>query len=110
MQHKKQVDWELRSALVALDESSSSEITIGYEPVYAIGTGKVPRPGFLTEQLSSIKKVLSEFNLNLKILYGGSINKNNAAEILELGFDGLLVGSSSLNPEELQKIGVNMLA
>jgi 3-phosphoglycerate kinase/triosephosphate isomerase len=110
VQHKKQVDWELRSALVALDESSSSEITIGYEPVYAIGTGKVPRPEFLIEQLSSIKKVLSDFNLNLKILYGGSINKNNAAEILELGFDGLLVGSSSLNPEELQKIGINMLA
>ena len=116
LEHRNQVSWELRSALSALDWSNRSnasdtnQVVIGYEPVFAIGTGKVPKPEFLKDQLGSIRKILSELNLSLKILYGGSINKDNSTEILKLGFDGFLVGSASLDPEELQKIGINMLA
>ena len=77
---------------------------VAYEPIWAIGSGKVPRPeevaamhAFIREELV---RQLGEAGRELRILYGGSVNVGNAAGLLgipEVG--GALVGGSSLEPD-----------
>ena len=75
--------------------SNLDNLIVAFEPVSAIGTGK-PYP------LEAAKKSLLSFRkiVNAPILYGGSVSKSNAQDYIELGFDGLLVGSASLNPDD----------
>ena len=78
------------------------EIIFGYEPLWAIGTGKVPKLDEIEDAAKTIKEFCGE---NKKILYGGSINSNNSKDILELNeIDGALVGGASLNPKEFAMI------
>ena len=78
------------------------EIIFGYEPLWAIGTGKVPKLDEIEEVSNTIKEFCGE---NKKILYGGSINSGNCKDILKLKeIDGALVGGASLIPEEFAMI------
>ena len=78
------------------------EIIFGYEPLWAIGTGKVPKLDEIEEAAKTIKEFCGE---NKKILYGGSINSSNCKDILKLKeIDGALVGGASLNPKEFAMI------
>ena len=78
------------------------EIIFGYEPLWAIGTGKVPKLDEIEEAVKTIKEFCGE---NKKILYGGSINISNSRDILNLKeIDGALVGGASLNPKEFAMI------
>ena len=78
------------------------EIIFGYEPLWAIGTGKVPKLDEIEEVAKTIKEFCGE---NKKILYGGSINSSNCSDILKLKeIDGALVGGASLNPKEFAMI------
>jgi 3-phosphoglycerate kinase/triosephosphate isomerase len=108
--HKKEVHEQLISALKPLNSLDSKSIEVAYEPVFAIGTGLVPTPEYLKEQLASVKDALSDLGIESKVFYGGSVNESNANEILSLGFDGVLVGTASLEPRSLQKIATNMLS
>lgn len=108
--HRKEVAEQLKSTIVGLNSLTSRSLTIAYEPVFAIGSGQTPEEDFLSEQLSSIREILSDYGLESKVLYGGSVNQANAKEILTLGFDGLLVGSASLSAESLEAIGINITA
>ena len=78
------------------------EIIFGYEPLWAIGSGKVPK----LDEIKDVSNIIKEFcGENKKILYGGSINSNNSKDILELNeIDGALVGGASLNPKEFAMI------
>lgn len=85
-------------------------IIIAYEPVWAIGTGKVPSLNQINNIHSKIRLLLAKkighSNSNkISILYGGSVNAQNAVEILNLSqVDGALVGGASLKLPDFSKI------
>ena len=79
----------------------SDKVVIAYEPLSAIGTGKVPSLTDISNVLSGIKKNY----FGIRTLYGGSVNANNVKDILSIAsVDGVLVGGASLKVEELNKI------
>ena len=82
---------------------NKSNIFIAYEPVWAIGSGVIPQSEDLFKTIEFIK---SKFKGKLpKILYGGSVNDNNASSILEIDeVGGVLVGGASLIAEKFWSI------
>jgi len=86
------------------------KIIIAYEPVWAIGTGKVPSLDDINKIHEKIRHILSNlvslrFSRHVSILYGGSVNAVNSADILNLDHvDGALVGGASLKSKEFCKI------
>ena len=95
-----------------LDESvpkniNKNNIMIAYEPIWAIGTGRVPNNSSINEMLNMIKDWLvnNEMDSSINILYGGSVNKSNAEEIfLCSNIGGLLIGGVSLKVDEFSEI------
>jgi triosephosphate isomerase len=78
-----------------------AELAIAYEPIWAIGTGKVPTTGEIGEMHAAIRQqVVARFGgagAQVRILYGGSVKASNAGEIFAvLDVDGALVGGASL--------------
>lgn len=85
----------------ALKDIDAGLVVVAYEPVWAIGSGKPATPEHAEKIALFIK---TKFNVK-RVLYGGSVNSVNAKEFLQQNdIDGLLVGSSSLLPEEFNKI------
>jgi len=104
------VESQLKSALKDLKPADLKYVTIAYEPVWAIGSGKTATAEDVQEMRLFIKKVLADkFNrvaaAKIPVLYGGSVNKQNAETLLTEGqADGFLVGGASLRATEF--IGV----
>ena len=91
----------------ALPERSASgaELAIAYEPVWAIGTGKIPTTAEIAEMHAAIRAKLVERygdgGAGIRILYGGSVKGSNAAEIFAVdNVDGALVGGASLKASD----------
>ena len=86
--------------------SDFSNIIIAYEPVWAIGTGKVATISDIETVHAYIKKVLAEkYDIDLPILYGGSVKPENSAEILALAdVGGVLVGGACLKADSFAAI------
>lgn len=86
------------------------KVIIAYEPVWAIGTGNIPKIDDISYIHRFIKNYVSENHPFLKekdimVLYGGSVNLKNAKEILSSAcVDGVLIGGASLNSEEFTRI------
>jgi len=75
----------------------ANHMVIAYEPVWAIGTGDVPEVEYIAEVHRVIRKELGSMGQSTRILYGGSVTADNAAEILGCeDVDGALVGGASL--------------
>jgi triosephosphate isomerase len=95
---------QLRAVLEQLP-SGGTEVVIAYEPVWAIGTGRVASPHQVAEMHATLRGLLceglgEERGAATLILYGGSVKPDNAAGLLELDdVDGALVGGASLNAE-----------
>lgn len=102
--HQQELYSQLISILPLFNSANSKFLTIAYEPVFAIGSGDVPTPQFLQEQLKLIQLTLQDYGLESPILYGGSVNESNFEEFLSLGFDGVLIGSAALKASTLKKI------
>ena len=82
--------------------SDQENIIIAYEPIWAIGTGLTPD---MEDIQLAVDCIRGKFNKSIKVLYGGSVNSLNAANIsAKTDIDGLLVGGASLNPKEFAKI------
>jgi triosephosphate isomerase len=84
-------------------------VVVAYEPVWAIGTGKVATPEQAQEACGFIRALISdkygELAEQVRIQYGGSVNDENASELLHLpDIDGALVGGASLDPEKFARI------
>jgi len=97
-------------ALLHLLGKNPDTIVIAYEPVWAIGTGRVATPAQAEEVHAAIRGRLTEklsaaTAEKVRILYGGSVNGENAAELLGCpNIDGALVGGASLKPDGFGKI------
>jgi len=80
-----------------------ANLIIAYEPIFAVGTGKPCPVEKANKMRTAIKKEV--FDKNIPILYGGSVNFRNAGDYIKKGgFQGLLIGSTSLNAKEFIKI------
>jgi triosephosphate isomerase len=91
---------QLEAAVGALAPDALGKVTIAYEPVWAIGTGKNATPKDAALVHTEIRGWLKQRKAGAtRILYGGSVNLKNAAELLaERELDGVLVGGASLEP------------
>lgn len=84
----------------SLEGVKNERIEIAYEPVWAIGTGKVADASLIEEVVSKIKSWSDELHLNSRIIYGGSVAYSNINDIKKIDkVDGVLVGGASLTPE-----------
>jgi len=84
-------------------------LVVAYEPVWAIGTGKVAGPSEILEAHALIREILRAVRgaqaSDMRILYGGSVKAENAGEIIALdNVDGVLVGGASLQAETFSRI------
>lgn len=99
------VSAQLAAISSLLSPQEWSKVVIAYEPVWAIGTGKVATPEQAQETHSQIREWLSsnvspEIAANTRIIYGGSVKGSNAKSLLMgADIDGFLVGGASLLPE-----------
>jgi triosephosphate isomerase len=85
------------------------EVAIAYEPIWAIGTGQVATPEQAQEAIAFVRALVAGFDKaaaeQVRILYGGSVKPENAAELLALpDIDGALVGGASLDPASFAAI------
>lgn len=100
---------QLRLGLGDVDANVSAEnLAIAYEPVWAIGTGKVAGPPEILDAHAYTRKMLEELLSNgdaIRILYGGSVKPENCSEIISLdNVNGVLVGGASLDAESFSRI------
>lgn len=91
------------------DSCTSKWLSIAYEPVWAIGTGRIPEDTDVAEMHGAIREQLvSRFGAdgeNIAILYGGSMNGDNAAMLLAIpNVDGGLIGGASLTAAKFEPI------
>ena len=85
--------------------NNNFEMILAYEPVWAIGTGETASIAHINEVHGMVKSELSKLNLDIPVLYGGSVNPDNSNEILSQELvEGVLVGGASTNYEDLHKI------
>jgi len=91
------------------DTSSFALLNVAYEPVWAIGTGRVPELADVEEMHAAIRHLLverfGEAGNTVRILYGGSMNGDNAADLLAVAnVDGGLIGGASLSCAKFEPI------
>jgi len=93
----------------SLPRSDIAKLSVAYEPIWAIGTGKVASPDDIEEMHAAIRERLvaayGEAGRHVRILYGGSVKGSNAAEIFAVpDVDGALVGGASLKAADFVPI------
>jgi triosephosphate isomerase len=104
---------QVREALERVDDGRLDDVVIAYEPIWAIGTGKVATPEIAQEAIAFIRALVADRSVEaatrVRILYGGSVKPDNAAEILaQPDVDGALVGGASLDPKGLVEIAASV--
>ena len=97
----------LRGSLAGLTNEQLTDVVIAYEPVWAIGTGRVASAADAQEVCAAIRAELAtiatrEIADGIRVLYGGSVNAKNVGELVgQKDVDGALVGGASLDGEQL---------
>lgn len=103
------IDGQLSYLLKSINKKDFPNLVIAYEPVWAIGTGETASP----IQIENVHRFIrnrvqdqfSDVSEKLRILYGGSVNTQNAQELIEVEeIDGFLVGGASLEVDSFEKI------
>jgi triosephosphate isomerase len=100
---------QIQEDLAGVPDEQLERIVVAYEPIWAIGTGRVASPDQVQEAIAFIRALVGDRDRQagerVRILYGGSVNPENAAELLELpDVDGALVGGASLDAETFAQI------
>ncbi len=102
------IEWvriQIKCGLFGISAEDAKKVTIAYEPIWAIGTGKTATSAQAQEVCAAIRQVLTELYgkdvaEEMRIQYGGSVNGKNAAELFAMpDIDGGLVGGASLKEE-----------
>lgn len=90
---------------ILADIKVGARLTVAYEPVWAIGTGKTATPEQVAETHDFIHTELSRLDHDCRVLYGGSVNAGNAEALMACpGVEGALVGGASLNADSFMQI------
>lgn len=100
---------QVQEGLAKVDPERLGEVVIAYEPIWAIGTGQVATAELAQEAIAFVRALVgdrsSEQAQRTRVLYGGSVKTENAAELLALpDIDGALVGGGSLDAESFAAI------
>ncbi|WP_188940834.1 triose-phosphate isomerase [Nakamurella endophytica] len=104
---------QLDAALASVTADQAARLVLAYEPVWAIGTGRVATPADAQEVCGALRAQLAErFGAGVaagtRILYGGSVKASNCAEIVaQPDVDGALVGGASLDGTEFATLAAN---
>ncbi len=107
---KKTEDFLYSQLQGSLNDLNNLNLSIAYEPIWAIGTGDVAKPSDINKIHSIIKEICSrEFDVKLEnIIYGGSVNYQNSKEIFEQEHvNGALIGGASLDGHSFGRIANN---
>jgi triosephosphate isomerase len=100
---------QVQEALHEVADDRLADVVIAYEPIWAIGTGKVATPEQAQEACAFVRALVSDRSAQageqVRVLYGGSMKPDNAAELLALpDIDGGLIGGASLKVEDFLAI------
>jgi triosephosphate isomerase len=100
---------QLEADFARVDPARYGDVVVAYEPIWAIGTGRVATADQAQAAVGFIRQVLAETSpagaAQARLLYGGSVSSDNAAELLALAdVDGALVGGASLSADSFAAI------
>jgi triosephosphate isomerase (TIM) len=100
---------QVQEGLARVETGRLGEIVIAYEPIWAIGTGRVATAEQAQEAVAFVRALVGDRSREqaerTRVLYGGSVKPENAAELMALpDVDGALVGGASLDPESFAAI------
>ncbi|MEZ5211548.1 MULTISPECIES: triose-phosphate isomerase [unclassified Gordonia (in: high G+C Gram-positive bacteria)] len=101
---------QVKASLAGLTAEQISKVVVAYEPVWAIGTGRVASAQDAQEVCAAVRAALAEISdaataAGVRVLYGGSVNAKNVGEIVgQPDVDGALVGGASLKADEFAQL------
>ncbi len=101
---------QIRDDLTGLSDEQLPDVAIAYEPIWAIGTGQTATPEQAQDAVAFVRALIAdragaEISERVRILYGGSVNPENASSLLALpDVDGALVGGASLQADTFAAI------
>jgi triosephosphate isomerase (TIM) len=100
---------QVQEDLTKVETERLGDVVIAYEPIWAIGTGIVATPEQAQDAIAFVRALVAdrsrEQGERVRVLYGGSVKPDNAAELMALpDVDGALVGGASLDPESFAEI------
>jgi triosephosphate isomerase len=100
---------QVREGLEKVPPDRLADVTIAYEPIWAIGTGRVATPDVAQDAIAFVRALVGDRSReaaeHVRVQYGGSVKPDNSAEILaQPDVDGALVGGASLDPEGFARI------
>ena len=106
---ERKLRYQVQEALEKVATERIADVTIAYEPIWAIGTGKVATPDIAQEAIAFVRALVGdrsrEAATRVRVLYGGSVKPDNAEEIVaQPDVDGALVGGASLDPDDFARI------
>ncbi len=108
-QTERKLRHQIKEDLAGVPAERLAEVVIAYEPIWAIGTGRVASPEQAQDAIAFIRALVAGRDEaaaeQLRVLYGGSVKPENAAELMALpDVDGALVGGASLEPASFAEI------